>query len=298
MDIHVALGAALQAVIDANGTDLALSIGSPPLVRVDGQIQRVQGLAAVDDATMTSFLRDLLDDEHLAQLWVDRDIDFAFSYGLDRFRGNVFFQRGLPTVALRLIQQRIPDFDEIGLPHSVRALTELQRGLILFTGPTGSGKSTSMATLVDALNITRPCHILTSEDPIEYLHVNRKAVVHQREVGIDAQSFERALRAALREDPDVVLVGEMRDPESIAITLTLAETGHLVLSSLHTNDAPQALDRIVDVFPAERQGQIRQQLASTLSAVIAQRLVPRVENGLVAAYEVLLGTSPVQNLVR
>src|SRR6187397_1084001 len=165
MDIHGALGAALQAVIDVNGTDLALSIGSPPLVRVDGQIQRVHGLAAVDDTTMAEFLRDLLDEENLAQLWVDRDIDFAFSYGADRFRGNVFFQGGLPTVALRLIQQRIPDFDEIGLPHSVRELIDLQRGLILFTGPTGSGKSTSMATLVDAINAKRSCHILTIEDP-------------------------------------------------------------------------------------------------------------------------------------
>jgi twitching motility protein PilT len=155
-----------------------------------------------------------------------------------------------------------------------------------------------MATMVDAINASRPCHIITIEDPIEYLHEHRQAVVHQREVGIDAKSFERALRSALREDPDVVLVGEMRDPESISITLTLAETGHLVLSSLHTNDAPQTLDRIVDVFPAERQGQIRQQLASTMTAVIAQRLVPRVDYGLIAAYEVLLGTQPVSNLIR
>ena len=298
MDIHAALGAALQAVVDMNGTDLALSIGSSPLVRLDGAIRPVQGLPPVDDGMMAEFLRDLLDEEHLAQLWVDRDIDFAFSFGLDRFRGNVFFQRGLPTVALRLIQQRIPDFDEIGLPHSVRELIDLQRGLILFTGPTGSGKSTSMATLVDAINAERPCHILTIEDPIEYLHTNRQAVVHQREVGIDAMNFERALRAALREDPDVVLVGEMRDPESIAITLTLAETGHLVISSLHTNDAPQALDRIVDVFTAERQGQVRLQLANTLSAVIAQRLVPRVGGGILAVYEVLLATSAIRNLIR
>jgi twitching motility protein PilT len=169
---------------------------------------------------------------------------------------------------------------------------------VLFTGPTGSGKSTSMATLVDSINAARPCHVITIEDPIEYLHADRRAMVHQREVGIDAQSFERALRAALREDPDVVLVGEMRDLESIAITLTLAETGHLVLSSLHTNDAPQALDRIVDVFPAERQGQIRLQLASVLSAVVAQRLVPRVGGGLVAAYEVLIATPAVSNLIR
>ena len=201
-------------------------------------------------------------------------------------------------MALRLIQREIPTFDEIGMPYAVRELIELQRGLILFTGPTGSGKSTSMATLVDAINAKRPCHILTIEDPIEYLHENKTAVVHQREVGIDAQSFERALRAALREDPDVVLVGEMRDPESIAITLTLAETGHLVLSSLHTNDAPQALDRIVDVFTAEHQGQIRLQLASTLAAVVNQRLIPRIGGGIMAVYEVLIATSPVRNLIR
>jgi twitching motility protein PilT len=298
VEIHAALAAALNAVVTANGTDLALSIGSQPLVRLDGHIRPVPELAKVDDEAMAEFLRDLLGAEQLDELWKDRDIDFAFSWGSYRFRGNAFFQRGLPAVALRLIQREIPTFDEIGVPYSVRELTELQRGLILFTGPTGSGKSTTMATMVDAINAVRPCHILTIEDPIEYLHVNRQAVVHQREVGLDAQSFERALRAALREDPDVVLVGEMRDPESIAITLTLAETGHLVMSSLHTNDAPQALDRIVDVFTAEHQGQIRLQLASTLAAVVNQRLVPRIGGGLMAVYEVLIATSPVRNLVR
>ena len=298
MEIHAALSAALQAVVGVNGTDLTLSIGSAPLVRLDGKISPGAGLGVVDDSVMAEFLRDLLGPEQLEQLWIDRDIDFAFSWGSYRFRGNAFFQRGLPAVALRLIQRSIPTFDEIGLPYSVRELIELQHGLVLFTGPTGSGKSTTMATLVDAINQYRPCHILTIEDPIEYLHTNKQAIVHQREVGIDAQSFARALRAALREDPDVVLVGEMRDPESISITLTLAETGHLVLSSLHTNDAPQALDRIVDVFTADHQGQIRLQLASTLSAVINQRLVPRVGGGLLAVYEVLIATSPIRNLVR
>src|SRR5689334_664117 len=298
VEIHAALAAALNAVVTANGTDLALSIGSQPLVRLDGHIRPVPELPMVDDTAMAEFLRDLLGAEQLEDLWNDRDIDFAFSWGSYRFRGNAFFQRGLPAVALRLIQREIPTFDEIGVPYSVRELIELQRGLILFTGPTASGKSTTMATMVDAINATRACHILTIEDPIEYLHVNRQAVVHQREVGLDAQSFARALRAALREDPDVVLVGEMRDPESIAITLTLAETGHLVLSSLHTNDAPQALDRIVDVFTAERQGQIRLQLANTLSAVIAQRLVPRISGGIMAVYEVLIATAPVRNLIR
>jgi twitching motility protein PilT len=297
MEIHEALDAALRAVEEVNGTDLVLTIGEAPMIRLDGAIRPVAGLPKIDDSLMDNYLADLLAGDRSA-LERDLDVDFAFSHGHNRFRGNVFMQRGMPAVSLRLIQSKIPTFEEIGLPTSVQELIHLKQGLVLFCGPTGSGKSTSMATMVDAINAERPCHIITIEDPVEYLHDNRRAVVHQREVGIDAQSFDRALRAVLREDPDVVLVGEMRDPESIAITLTLAETGHLVLSSLHTNDAPQTLDRIVDVFPSDRQGQIRQQLASTLSGVIAQRLVPRIGSGLIAAYEVLLGTAPVQNLVR
>jgi twitching motility protein PilT len=298
MEIHEALQAALDAVVGVQGTDLLLTVGSSPKIRLDGSMRPVEGARVIDEELMQQYLGDLLDHDQRKDFERNRDEDFAFSYGPHRFRGNAFHQRGLPAVALRLIQSTIPTFDQIGLPFSARELISLKQGLILFCGPTGSGKSTTMATMIDAINMTRPCHIITIEDPIEYLHENKVAVVHQREVGIDAQSFERALRAALREDPDVVLVGEMRDPESIAITLTLAETGHLVVSSLHTNDAPQTLDRIVDVFPGERQGQIRQQLASTLSAVIAQRLVPRVGSGLMAVYEVLLGTQPVTNLVR
>jgi twitching motility protein PilT len=298
MEIHAALQSALEAVVTVIGTDLVLTIGSRPLIRLDGKIHEVDNQPVVDEQLMDQFLGDLLDGDQRNDMERNRDEDFAFSYGIYRFRGNAFYQRGLPAVSLRLIQSTIPTFDEIGLPQSVRDLTSLKQGLILFCGPTGSGKSTTMATMIDAINDTRPCHVITIEDPIEYLHLNKVAVVHQREVGIDAQSFERALRAALREDPDVVLVGEMRDPESIAITLTLAETGHLVFSSLHTNDASQTLDRIVDVFPGDRQGQIRQQLGATMSAVIAQRLVPRIGSGLIAAYEVLLGTQPVTNLVR
>jgi twitching motility protein PilT len=298
MEAHEALEAALEAVVGVQGTDLLLTVGSCPMIRLDGAMRPVKEAPVIDEDQMEQYLGDLLDGDQRHDFEQNRDEDFAFSYGIHRFRGNAFFQRGLPAVALRLIQSEIPTFDQIGLPQSARELISLKQGLILFCGPTGSGKSTTMAAMIDAINMTRPCHIITIEDPIEYLHENRTAVVHQREVGIDAQSFARALRAALREDPDVVLVGEMRDPESIAITLTLAETGHLVLSSLHTNDAPQTLDRIVDVFPGERQGQIRQQLASTLSAVIAQRLVPRIGSGLTAVYEVLLGTQPVMNLVR
>jgi twitching motility protein PilT len=288
----------LHFVEDAHATDLLLSTDDVPLLRVDGALRSIPNAPVLDSMVIHGIASALLDKEQLAQLGRERDIDFAFSHGDARFRGNAFYQRGEIAIALRLMHSIIPSFDEIGLPPVVQQLARLNQGLVLFTGPTGSGKSTSMATLVDEINKTRPCHIITIEDPVEYIHQNRTARVHQREVGLDALSFDRALKSALREDPDVVLVGEMRDLESIAITLTLAETGHLVLSSLHTNDAPQALDRIVDVFPADRQGQIRLQLASVLSAVVAQRLVPRVGGGLVAAYEVLIATSAVSNLVR
>jgi len=288
----------LRVATAARATDLVFTIDMQPLARVDGTIAPLREFGVVDEQAMSDVLHQLLDRTQLATLRRELDLDFAFSVGQERFRGNVFYQRGCPTVTLRLIHNRIPSVDEVGLPRAVRELTRLKQGLVLFCGPTGCGKSTTMASLVEAINQTRACHILTIEDPIEYLHTNDRAVVHQREVGFDTSSFTRALRAALREDPDVVLVGEMRDPESIAITLTLAETGHLVLSSLHTNDAPQTLDRIVDVFPGVRQPQIRLQLASTLAAVVAQRLVPRVNRGLVAAFEVLVGTQAVSNLIR
>jgi twitching motility protein PilT len=297
-ELHETLVRALAAVTSVYGTDLVLTIGDAPMIRVDGSICPVQGLPEVSAELMETYLGNLLSKDQREELDHERDSDFAFTWNGFRFRGNAFFQRGLPAIALRNIQNSIPTCDQIGLPPAVQQLISDKQGLVLFCGPTGSGKSTSMASMVDAINLTRPCHIITIEDPIEYLHENKTAVVHQREVGIDALSFSRALRACLREDPDVVLVGEMRDPESIGITLTLAETGHLVLSSLHTNDAPQTLDRIVDVFPAAHQAQIRMQLASTLKAVVAQRLVPRIGGGLVAVYEVLLATSAVSNLVR
>jgi twitching motility protein PilT len=288
----------LRTTIAIDGTDLLLTANSVPLVRFEGTLRPVESLGTVDEALMGELLAAVLAGDQRQQLLEERDIDFALSFGESRFRGNAFFQRGRPAIALRLMHNVIPTFDEIGLPPAIRNFSQLHQGLVLFTGPTGSGKSTSMATLIDEVNRTRPCHIITIEDPIEYLHQNKRAVVHQREVGFDAKTFDRALRSALREDPDVVLVGEMRDLESIAITLTLAETGHLVLSSLHTNDAPQALDRIVDVFPAERQGQIRLQLSSVLTGVVAQRLIPRIGGGMVAAYETLIATSAVSNLVR
>ena len=298
MQFNDTLVAALKSVSSLAGTDLVFTIGDPPMIRLDGGIWPLDELDATDENVMREFLADLLSTEQMGELQRERDVDFAFTWENHRFRGNAFYQRGMPAISLRNIPSRIPSLREIGLPDAVHDLVNRKQGLILFCGPTGSGKSTSMASLVEAINQSRPCHVITIEDPIEYLHKNRLAVVHQREVGIDASSFTRALRAALREDPDVVLVGEMRDPESIAITLTLAETGHLVLSSLHTNDAAQSLDRIIDVFPTERQGQIRLQLAGTMLAVVAQRLCPRIGGGLSAVFEVLLGTPAVTNLIR
>ena len=258
----------------------------------------IGGEAPIDEERIDELLEQVLDRRLSAQLDEDLDIDFAFGWQkVARIRGNAYYQRSMPALALRIIPDRIPTFDEIGLPPSVQRLAGLQQGLVLFTGPTGAGKSTSLASIVEWINAHRQCHVITIEDPIEYVHTHKASIVSQREVGLDTSSFSRALHAALREDPDVVLVGEMRDPESIAITLTLAETGHLVFSTLHTNDASQALDRIVDAFPTERQGQIRMQLANVLTAVVAQRLVPMAKGGLTAAFEVLMGTSAVKNLI-
>lgn len=281
------------------GSDVLLTVGAPPLVRVDGQLRPIAGEDVLTEDAIEGFIEQVLNVVQRTEYRRDLELDFAASWAdTARVRGNAFHQRGLPALALRIIPDQIPSFDDLGLPQSVRSLAALHQGLVLFTGPTGSGKSTSLAALIEWINHNRACHIVTIEDPIEYVHEHRTAVVSQREVGADTHSFERALRSALREDPDVVLVGEMRDPESIAITLTLAETGHLVFSTLHTNDASQALDRIVDVFPAERQAQIRLQLASCLSGVVAQRLLPRIGGGMVAAWEVLIANHGVRNLIR
>ena len=284
---------------EEGGSDILLLAGSPPMVRIDGQMCPIDGESVQDEESIRGQLVLLLTAPKLAEFEEEGEVDFTLGWeNQARLRGNAFFQRSMPTVSLRIIPEDIPTFDDLGIPPAVRNLAELPQGLVLFTGPTGSGKSTSLASIVNSINNRRACHILTIEDPIEYVHPSRLAAVSQREVGTDTKSFERALRSALREDPDVIQVGEMRDPESIGITLTLAETGHLVLSTLHTNDASQALDRIVDVFPAERQTQVRIQLASSLQAVVAQRLVPRIGSGMVAAFEVLVCTPAVRNLVR
>jgi twitching motility protein PilT len=289
----------LGVVWDQAGTDLLLTAGAPPLARFDGALQPLGGEKALSADDTERIILSMVDEEQRRILHDDRQVDFSFEWeGNARLRANAFYQRDALAIALRMIPHVIPSFDDLGLPAIVNAIVDLPQGLVLVTGPTGSGKSTSLAAMIDAINRRRALHILTIEEPLEYVHDHQNSAVNQREVGTDCVSFEAALRAALREDPDVILLGEMRDLESIQTALSLAETGHLVFTTLHTNDAAMSMDRIVDVFPAARQDQIRVQLAGALSAVISQRLIPRVGGGRVAAFEVLMATNAVRNLVR
>jgi len=282
-----------------NGTDLLLTAGTPPRVRVDGRLRPLAGREPLDPGAVEALISATIGTELRQQLHAQKEIDFSFTWGdKARFRGNCFFQQGVPAMALRAIPFYIPSFEELGLPPIMSHFGDLPQGLVLVTGPTGSGKSTTLASLLDYVNRTHECHILTIEDPIEYVHQHKRSAVNQREVGLDTDSFANALRAALREDPDVILVGEMRDLETIQFALTLAETGHLVFATLHTNDAAQAIDRISDVFPSDRQEQIRVQLAASMAGVISQRLIPRVGGGQIAAFEILVANNAMRNLVR
>ena len=289
----------LSYIWEKRGTDLHLTAGSAPLARVDGELHNVpdQPILKPED---TKAIADVLIDETDQAILAERgDVDFAFGFDhVARVRGSAYNQRGSLTLALRMIPSRIPSMEELGLPQPVQQMVDAPSGLILVTGPTGSGKSTTMASMIDHVARNRFSHILTIEDPIEYVHRHGQGAVNQREVGRDTESFARGLRSALREDPDVLMVGEMRDLESIDTVLTLAETGHLVIATLHTNDTTQAIDRLVGVFPGEQQNQARLQLSASLVGVIYQRLIPRIEGGLVAAYEVLKGTIAVRNLIR
>ncbi|WP_198954611.1 type IV pilus twitching motility protein PilT [Kineosporia sp. R_H_3] len=283
----------------ARGTDLLLTAGARPLIRVDGDLHPVRETAVLTGLDTAQAVDLLLGEKQREQFAAGSEVDFSFSWrGTARIRGNAYRQRGDVAVALRIIPRQIPGFDDIRIPAAVRQFAALKQGLVLVTGPTGSGKSTTLASIINVINENRAVHILTIEDPIEYVHEHKRAAVSQREVGEDTESFAHALRSALREDPDVILVGEMRDLESIRFALTLAETGHLVLATLHTNDTAQAVDRLVDVFPADQQPQIRVQLASTLTGVVYQRLVPRLGGGMVAAHEVLVANGPVRNLIK
>ncbi|MCW2679789.1 MAG: pilT [Frankiales bacterium] len=289
----------LERLWDSKGTDLLVSPDVPPMVRVDGELGPLEGYGPLSTKDSEDLLGQLLTGPQREAFDTGDEVDFSFTWRKTaRLRGNAFRTKGEIAIALRLIPHQIPTYEDLGVPEVFERFASLRQGLVLVTGPTGAGKSTTLASMLDRINATRACHIITIEDPIEYVYENRKAVVHQREVGDDTASFPKALRSALREDPDVLLVGEMRDLESIAFALTLAETGHLVFGTLHTNDTAQALDRIVDVFPSDRQAQIRVQLANALTGIVYQRLLPRVGGGLVAAYEVLVANSAVRNLVK
>jgi twitching motility protein PilT len=293
------IDALLDALWTARGTDLLLTAAMPPQMRVHGELHPVPGYRVLTSLDTDAILAELLTVEQASAWDLSGEYDFSFSWrDLARIRASVFSQRGQTAIALRMISRRVPTMAELGLPAVLGDFVRQHQGLILVTGPTGSGKSTTLAAMVNQINNDRACHILTVEDPIEFVHEHRRAMVNQREVGSDTASFPDALRSALRADPDVVLVGEMRDLESIRFALTIAETGHLVLASLHTNDTAQALARIIDVFPAEQQAQVRTQLAAGLTGIVYQRLIPRIGGGLVAAHEVLVATYPVRNLIK
>ena len=288
----------LDALFDQGASDLILSAGAPPSLRLDGQLVAAASRALTDEQAR-KLIDQILSADHRRSLERDGSVDFSFQWtDRGRVRGNAFHQRGSVAVALRAIPSQIPTFSELRLPPITERLVELPRGLILVTGPTGAGKSTTQASMIDWINHARAQHIITIEDPIEYVHFHRRCVVEQRELGLDTPTFGDALRACLRQDPNILLVGEMRDLESIRIALSIAETGHLVFATLHTNDTTQAINRIVDVFPGEQQQQIRVQLAAALQAVIYQQLLPMREGGRVAAFEVLIANGAVKNLTR
>jgi twitching motility protein PilT len=293
------LGRYLQLVWDRGASDLHLTAGYPPVLRIDGDLVPIEGEQRLMPPDVARMIRSMFTEDHWAVYLEKKQLDFSFSYqGLGRFRGNAYQQRGAAALALRGIPYGIKTLDDLKAPAGIHTLLKQPYGLVLCVGPTGSGKSTTLAAMIDEINETRACHILTIEDPIEYLHRHKKSLVNQREVGEDTPTFADGLKAALREDPDVILVGEMRDLESIAIALSLAETGHLVFATLHTNDASQALDRIIDVFPAERRDQIQVQLAGSLQGVVSQRLLHSTAGGRVAAFEVLMANDAIRNLVR
>ncbi len=290
----------LEQMVELGASDLHITVGSPPAFRVRGHIVRAEGFEPFDADETRAALYRVLSSEQQKQFELNRQLDFAYSMpGLARFRVNVYYQRECVGAAFRLIPQEIKSMEELGLPPVLHTLAEKPRGLVLVTGPTGSGKSTTLAAIIDEINRTRSEHILTVEDPIEFVHRHKKCIVNQREIGPDATSFGAALKAALRQDPDVILVGEMRDLETISTALTAAETGHLVFGTLHTQSAPSTIDRIIDVFPPEQQEQVRIMIANSLQSVVTQSLLPTADGiGRVAALEILLPDDAVRNLIR
>lgn len=288
----------LKVANERGASDLHITVGVPPKIRIDGELIDIAD-ERIMPADAENLIMPIIPDHARKQLVEMGESDFSYAIaGVGRYRVNAFRQRGSYACVIRIVGTRIPSPQELGLPESVVALTELKRGLVIVTGPTGSGKSTTLASLVDVINSTQNVNVITLEDPIEYLHRHNKAIVNQREIGVDSFSYTSALRAALREDPDVIMVGEMRDLDTISTAITAAETGHLVLSTLHTTGAANTIDRIIDVFPPHQQQQIRIQLAGVLESVISQQLLPKVLGGRVAAFEVMHTNTAIKNLIR
>ncbi|MGF7056979.1 type IV pilus twitching motility protein PilT [Brassicibacter mesophilus] len=295
MDMHELL----QRTIEFKASDLHITVGSPPILRINGELKKIGDMKLTPEDTL-NMVKSLADDSQFKRVENEGEIDMSFSYpGIGRFRVNIYKQRGSYGIAIRSVALEIPNLEELGLPSTIAELSRKQRGLILVTGPTGSGKSTTLASMVDIINKERSCHILTLEDPIEYLHKHNKSIINQREIGHDSKSFGNSLRAALRQDPDVILVGEMRDLETVSIAITAAETGHLVLSTLHTLGSAKTIDRIIDVFPPHQKQQIVMQLSTALEGIVSQQLLPKQDNsGRVVALEILVSTPAIRNLIR
>ncbi len=290
----------LKEMVRRNASDLYITVGVPPMMKVDGTLLELPQYSRFSQAETEAFAHQLFTRERDYQEFLDvGEKDFSLSLSeVGRFRINVFRQRGSCAVSVRRIYTELPDPFALGIPATVMNLTERQKGLILVTGPTGCGKTTTLAALIDKINQERSCHVLTLEDPIEYLHRHKRSIINQREIGTDSISYERALRAALRQSPDVILIGEMRDLETMAIALTAAETGHLIFSTLHTVGAAKTIDRIIDVFPPNQQQQIRIQLSTVLQAVVSQQLLPGAQGGLQPAFEIMQVNSAIRNMIR
>lgn len=287
----------LHKAVEAKASDLHLTVGLPPALRIDGQLQFMQE-EPIDQSEMEKLAFGLIDEKQQERFRSSRELDFGYEQDGFRFRVNLHFEKTNIGLVARVINDRIPSLDELGLPKIIYNLLNLKQGLILLTGPTGCGKSTTLAAMVEYINANRFCHIVTLEDPIEYLFHPNKSIIKQRQLGSDMLSFAEGLKHALRQDPNVIMVGEMRDLETIGTTITLAETGHLVLATLHTYSAAQTIDRIIDIFPPHQQNQVRQQLATTLAAVISQRLIPKLDGGRIAAREIMINTPAVSNMIR
>ncbi len=289
----------LKTAVEQGASDLHITVGIPPTMRKNGRLVKIGDVPVSSDDT-DMYVKQMLNSEKVKEFEDRGELDFSFSsQGVGRFRVNVYRQRGTSCIAIRSVNINIPTFEQLGLPDTIRELGRKTKGLLLVTGPTGSGKSTTLAAVIDQINNERDCHILTLEDPIEYLHKHKNSMVNQREIGHDSHSYANALRAALREDPDVILVGEMRDMETISIAITAAETGHFVLSTLHTIGAANTIDRIIDVFPPYQQQQIKVQLSSIIQGVISQQLIPRKDKpGRAIAIEIMVSNPAIRNLIR